>query len=102
MPAARSLATRLLPRLAGALAVTVGLVVVAGWLSPIRNLRTLLLPISPMRGDTALCFVLTGLSLLAKSGAFNRLIVRIGQACAVAVALRAGLTVLAVVSGWEP
>ena len=54
---------RLVSGLAASVAMAVGALVVVGWLSGIRILRTIIPDYATIKPNTAFCFVLAGLSL---------------------------------------
>ena len=86
-------------RTAAAFAVTVGCVVVAGWLLDVRALKAGVLGSTVMNFNTALCFVLAGLSLLAL-GRARRGWRWFGLVCALLVALAGLLTFAEYAFGW--
>jgi two-component system cell cycle sensor histidine kinase/response regulator CckA len=86
--------------LAGALSVGVGTTVLWEWFFPSPPLTSLLFPIGRMRGDTALCFVLLGVSLLAKTPGLPRPLSRIGRACAAIVLMFSSLSITSLVFDW--
>ena len=76
---------------AATFAIAVGGVVIIGWLADVRLLKGGVLGSTVMNFNTAACFVLAGLSLLALGGAGTRWR-WLGAACALLVALTGLLT----------
>jgi two-component system, sensor histidine kinase and response regulator len=83
---------------AGPIAITVGGLVLVGWLLGIRTLASVFPHYTTMKPNTAVCFVLAGLSLWllrtpsSQSVEFNPKHGRLGQICAVLVAFLGLLT----------
>jgi hypothetical protein len=86
-------------RTAAAFAIAVGCLVVVGWLLDVRSLKGGVLGSTVMNFNTALCFVLAGLSLwaLGRAGALWRWL---GLVCALLVALTGLLTFIEYAFGW--
>ncbi len=92
MPFARAIA---------ALCVVVGGVALIGWWLSIPSLHRLLPGVGMLKPNTALCFVLGGLSLAgliaqsrADAGSFNRLLIRVQPTAALLLLLLAGITLV--------
>ncbi len=95
-------AFRFAPPLATAMAVAVGLLVLLGWQLDDPALKSVFPGLVAMNPATALCFILSGLSLrlqlLGRPRVLSRLV---GQVCAIAVALVGCLKLAAILTGWD-
>lgn len=87
--------------LTGALAVAVGTIVTVGWLFDSAALKSLLAGQAPMKANTALCFILTGLALMLSSRAFSPTSIRIAQFCSLLAGLVGLVTLGEYVFGWD-
>jgi len=93
---------RLISRAAGAAAILVGCSVLVGWVLDIGALKSVLPGVVTMKANTALGFVLSGLSLcILSSEQADQRWRRIGQGCAVIVALIGLLTFSEYLFGWD-
>jgi signal transduction histidine kinase len=84
-----------LGRASGALLLSAGVVVLAGWLGGWPAARAAFLPATPLRADAALCFALVGLGLLLRSIGHGS----VARACGALAAGVAGLHVLHALGG---
>ncbi len=87
--------------LTGALAVAVGTIVTAGWFFDSAALKSPLAGQVPMKANTALCFILTGLALMLSSRAFSPTNIRIAQFCSLLAGLVGLVTLGEYVFGWD-
>ena len=84
---------RSLSQAGSATAIVVGLLVLVGWISDIPSLKSVLPSLAAMKPNTALAFILAGVSLwLLQREQTSQSTRRIGQACAAVVALVGMLT----------
>jgi len=89
-------------RLAGASAVLVGGVVLLAWYLNIPQILTLLSGLASMKPNTALCFILAGVSLALLAGKPAGRPQRVAESCGAALVLFiAILTLLEYVLGWN-
>jgi PAS domain S-box-containing protein len=93
---------RLASQVASGFVVAVGLLVLLGWLFDIAALRSILPGLATMKANTALAFVLAGVSLwLAHTRRENQRIYLIARACAILTALIGLLTLSEYVFSWD-
>ena len=93
---------RSLSQAGSATAIVVGLLVLVGWISDIPSLKSVLPSLAAMKANTALAFILAGVSLcLLQREQTSQSTRRIGQACAAVVALVGMLTLSEYVLDWD-
>ena len=93
---------RSISKIAGAITIFVGLLVLVGWIMDIRALKSVFSGLVSMKANTALAFVLSGLSLwLMADTAVSRQSLRITQILASAVGLIGLLTLCEYLFGWD-
>lgn len=87
---------------AGVAVFLAGLVVLLSWAFGIGSIKTVFPSTTAMKANTALCFILSGASLLiVRDGSRNRKFRYIGIACASVVILIAMLTVIEYLTRWN-
>jgi PAS domain S-box-containing protein len=89
-------------RFSGALVMLVGGIVLVGWGLDLPLLKGVMPGAATMKANTALCFVLAGLSLSAQARTrCSRLTARIGRGSAIAVLTMGALTLSQYLFGWD-
>jgi PAS domain S-box-containing protein len=89
-------------RFSGALVMLVGGIVLVGWGLDLPLLKGVMPGAATMKVNTALCFVLGGLSLSAQArNRFSRLTAQIGRGSAIAVLTIGALTLSQYLFGWD-
>jgi hypothetical protein len=93
---------RSLSQAGSATAIVVGLLVLAGWIGDISSFKSVLPGLTTMKANTALAFILAGVSLwILQREQTSQNTRRIGQACAAVVALVGMLTLSEYVLDWD-
>jgi len=93
---------RTISKIAGAITVFAGVIVLFGWIMDITALKSVFSGLVSMKANTALAFVLSGLSLwLMADTAVSRQSLRITQILASAVGLIGLLTLCEYLFGWD-
>ncbi len=82
-------------KIASIIAIIVGLVVIIGWILNIESFKSILPNIVAMKANTALCFILIGISLFyLNEKQITRPKLRITQICAIIVGIIGFLTII--------
>ena len=93
---------RSISKIAGAIAVFVGALVFIGWIMNIAIFKSVFSGLATMKANTAIAFILSGLSLLLLTGSdISQRTLRIAQSLASAVGLIALLTLCEYLFGWS-
>jgi len=94
--------TRTWSRIAGATAVLIGCTVLLGWVFNIPFLKSVSSGLVPMKANTAIAFVFTGIALwLLNDERATQRRFRVAQICALAVFLLGFLTLSEYIFGWN-
>jgi PAS domain S-box-containing protein len=89
-------------RLSGGIVTLIGCLVLIGWSLDLPLLKSVIPGAATMKANTALCFVLAGMSLLAQAQTRpSRLAAQIARGCAIAVLIIGALTLSQYLFGWN-
>jgi len=87
--------------LTGALAVAVGVIVIAGWFFDSAGLKSLLAGQAPMKANTALCFILSGTALIVSSLPPAPARIQAARFCSLLAGLIGLVTLGEYIVGWD-
>ena len=91
-----------MPEFSAVTALCGGVLVLAGWLFNVGSLKSISPGLATMKANTAVCFILQGVSLLILAEDRGRILRYLGYACAFATAMVAALTLAEYLCGWNP
>jgi hypothetical protein len=89
-------------RISSGIAILVGCLVLVGWTLDIAVLKSVLPGSATMKANTALCFILAGVSLGLRSRTRSRAFTtQLASGCAIAISTIGGLTLCQYCFGWD-